>query len=40
VAKVKAAPTVCPRCGAAMTAPVLRGVDSIRCEYCGNVVRL
>jgi hypothetical protein len=40
VARVRAAPTVCPRCGAAMTAPVLRGVDSIKCAYCGNVVRL
>lgn len=40
VAKVRAAPTTCPRCGAAMTAPVVRGADSIKCEYCGNVVRL
>ncbi len=40
VAKVKEAPTVCPRCGAAMTAPVLRGMDSIKCEYCGHIVRL
>jgi len=40
VEKVKNAPTICPACGALFTKPVLRGQDSITCEYCGNVVRL
>jgi len=38
--KVKTAPTQCPVCGGAITQPVLRGMDSIKCEYCGNVIRL
>ncbi|MBC7260782.1 MAG: hypothetical protein H5T63_02100 [Chloroflexi bacterium] len=37
--KVRSAPTACPYCGAAITTPVLRGMDSIRCEYCGKVIR-
>ncbi len=40
VEKVKSAPSQCPVCGAAITQPVLRGMDSIKCEYCGNVIRL
>jgi uncharacterized Zn finger protein/uncharacterized coiled-coil protein SlyX len=40
VAKVKAAPTQCPACGGAITQVVLRGQDTIKCEYCGNVIRL
>ncbi len=40
VEKVKAAPTKCPVCGGAITTPVLRGMDSISCEYCGSVIRL
>ncbi len=40
VEKVKLAPTQCPVCGGAITTPVLRGMDSIKCEYCGNVIRL
>jgi len=39
VEKVAAAPTVCPNCGAALP-PVLRGMDSIKCEFCGKVTRL
>ncbi len=38
--KVKAAPAQCPACGGAITAPVLRGMDSIHCEFCGYVIRL
>lgn len=40
VEKVKAAPTVCPACGGAITKPVQRGQDTITCEFCGNVIRL
>jgi len=38
--KVKAAPTECPSCGGAINQVVLRGMDSITCEYCGAVIRL
>lgn len=40
VEKVKAAPSQCPNCGGAITKPVLRGQDTITCEFCGNVIRL
>ena len=38
--KVKAAPSQCPSCGGNITAVVLRGMDSLTCEYCGFVIRL
>jgi len=40
VEKVRAAPTQCPACGGAITQQVLRGQDTIKCEFCGNVMRL
>ena len=40
VDKVKAAPAQCPSCGGNITTVVLRGMDSIKCEYCGYVIRL
>lgn len=40
VEKVKSAPSQCPSCGANITQPVLRGMDSLKCEYCGYVIRL
>ena len=40
VDKVKAAPSLCPSCGANITAVVMRGMDSIKCDYCGFVIRL
>jgi predicted nucleic acid-binding Zn-ribbon protein len=40
VDKVKAAPTQCPNCGAPFTQVVLRGMDSLNCEYCQHVIRL
>jgi uncharacterized coiled-coil protein SlyX len=40
VDKVKAAPTQCPSCGGNLTTVVMRGMDSITCEYCGFVIRL
>ncbi len=38
--KASSAPTQCPKCGGAITKPVLRGQDSITCEFCGAVIRL
>ncbi len=38
--KVKSAPTQCPSCGGAINQVVLRGMDSITCEFCGGVIRL
>jgi chromosome segregation ATPase len=40
VEKAKAAPSKCPSCGGVITTVVLRGMDSIKCEYCGFVIRL
>lgn len=40
VEKAKAAPTQCPQCGGLITKPVLRGMDSITCEFCGKIIRL
>ncbi len=40
VDKVKSAPSQCPSCGGNLTQPVLRGQDSITCEYCGFIIRL
>jgi len=38
--KVKAAPTQCPSCGGNITQVVMRGQDTITCEFCGTVIRL
>ena len=38
--KVRSAPSQCPNCGAPIKATVLRGQDSITCEYCQFVIRL
>jgi acyl carrier protein phosphodiesterase len=40
VDKVKAAPSQCPSCGGNINQVVLRGQDTIQCEYCGYVIRL
>ena len=40
VEKMKAAPAQCPSCGGNIYTVVLRGMDSIKCEYCGFVIRL
>ncbi len=40
LAKIKSAPSQCPSCGGNLTAVVLRGQDSITCEFCGFVIRL
>ena len=38
--KVKTAPSQCPSCGGNITTVVMRGMDSLTCEYCGFVIRL
>ena len=40
VEKARSAPARCPSCGGAITKPVLRGMDSITCDFCGAVIRL
>jgi len=40
IERVKNAPTKCPSCGGAITQPILRGMESINCEFCGDVIRL
>ncbi|OGN75938.1 MAG: hypothetical protein A2X25_02005 [Chloroflexi bacterium GWB2_49_20] len=40
VEKIKAAPTQCPSCGGKIDMVILRGMDSISCGYCGQVIRL
>ncbi|NOY97758.1 MAG: hypothetical protein GXP40_00940 [Chloroflexi bacterium] len=40
VEKVKSAPTQCPACGGVIDQVILRGQDTVTCEYCGNVFRL
>lgn len=38
--KVKSAPVICPYCGGSISKPVLRGMDTIKCDFCGNVIKL
>ena len=38
--KVNSAPTQSPACGGNISSVVLRGMVSIKCEYCGMVIRL
>jgi hypothetical protein len=40
VEKARSAPAKCPSCGAAISKPVLRGMESITCDFCGAVIRL
>lgn len=40
VEKVKSAPVICPSCGGALTKPVLRGMDTLTCDFCGNTIKL
>ncbi len=36
----KPAPSHCPACGAAFTQEIVRGMTSIKCQFCGTVTRL
>lgn len=38
--RVRSAPQQCANCGAAFTAPILRGQTELVCEYCGLVTRI
>jgi predicted nucleic acid-binding Zn-ribbon protein len=38
--EIRNVPTVCPGCGASIQQKVLRGMDSITCQYCGTVIRI
>ncbi len=38
--RVRNAPTQCSNCGAAFTAPILRGQEEVTCQYCGVSTRL
>ncbi len=40
VEKARSAPEKCPNCGGAITKPVLRGMDSITCDFCGLKIKL
>lgn len=40
IERIRNAPEQCSNCGAAFTAPVLRGQNEITCEYCGVVTRV
>ncbi|MFU8771338.1 MAG: hypothetical protein ACNA8H_02830 [Anaerolineales bacterium] len=40
VERVKSAPTACPNCNAAISQRIMRGMDTITCQYCGSVIRL
>ena len=38
--RVANAPTKCPSCGGAIKQVILRGLENINCEYCGDVIRI
>ena len=38
--KVKDIPTICPACGGALKQQITRGMNTITCEYCGNIIRI
>lgn len=40
VEKARSAPEKCPNCGGSITKPVLRGMDYIICDFCGNKIKL
>jgi hypothetical protein len=38
--KPKTLPSQCPACGARFTQEIVRGMNSVKCQYCGTVVQL
>jgi hypothetical protein len=38
--RARSAPTKCPNCGGSVTKPVLRGMDFIICDFCGNKINI
>jgi hypothetical protein len=40
IKRIKNAPRQCSNCGAAFTAPILRGQSDLTCEYCGQVTQI
>lgn len=40
IEKIKNAPTNCPNCNGAITTVILRGMDQIKCDFCGTIIRL
>ncbi len=36
----KSAPTKCPTCAAKLDAPIVKGMQSVKCPYCGTVIPL
>jgi hypothetical protein len=40
VEKVRSIPAQCPSCGGNIDQVILRGQNSVKCEYCGFVIRL
>jgi hypothetical protein len=38
--KPKTMPSQCPACGARFTQELVRGMTSVKCQYCGTVTRL
>jgi hypothetical protein len=40
IKRIQNAPEQCVNCGAAFTAPILRGQSEIACEFCGVVARI
>jgi uncharacterized protein (DUF3084 family) len=40
IERIRNAPQQCAKCGASLTAPILRGQMEIACEYCGMVMRI
>lgn len=40
VEKIRSLPAQCPSCGANLDQVILRGQESVKCSYCGYVIRL
>lgn len=40
VEKIRSAPTQCPSCGGKIDQVILKGMDTISCSFCGQLIRL